>query len=218
MVKEDDTKLLSIIIADDHPMILEGLRKVLEGRYNVIDTVANGEQLISSARKHRPDIVILDISMPVMTGLEACRQLHPELTDTKFIFVTMHTDSYFMNEAFDAGASAYVSKQSAGVGLLAAIDAIQAGERYITPGIGSTHPAVPAAGRSCCKVCSSLTDRQAEVLRLIALGSSMKLIAAELGISVRTVESHKYTLMERIGVSSTAALVQYAVRHGVTKT
>ena len=201
-----------VLLADDHAIVAEGLASVLKDHYDLVGIVADGSELIDAARKLRPDVIVSDIAMPVLGGLEALRRLKMAQSAAKVIFLTMHADAQLATEAFRAGACGYVLKQSAGEELIAAIQEVLKGRTYLTPLITknvianlteSTPPTV------------KLTPRQREVLRLIADGRRMKEIGAILELSTRTVESHKYEMMRALGVESTAELVRYAIQIGL---
>ena len=203
-----------MLLADDHVMVAEGLGRLIGEVAELVGRVTDGRQLVESARRLRPDIIVADITMPVMSGLEALRQLKAEGSTARFVFLTIHTDARLAAEAMRAGARGYLLKQAAGEELLGAIRAVMAGRTYLTPLItedvlwGIAHAAGQGEGHP-------LTARQREVLRLIAQGKRMKEIAAELKISVRTVEDHKAQLLQTLGVGTTADLVKFAVRQGL---
>jgi len=201
-----------VLLADDHAIVAEGLATLLKDHFDLLETVGDGSALIDAARKLRPDVIVTDIAMPVLSGLEALRRLKATRNEAKVIFLTMHADAQLATEAFRAVASGYVLKQSAGEELIAAIQEVLKGRTYLTPLIPknvianlteSTPPTV------------KLTPRQREVLRLIADGRRMKEIGAILELSTRTVESHKYEMMRALGVQSTAELVRYAIQIGL---
>ena len=201
-----------VLLADDHAIVAEGLATLLKDHFDLLETVGDGSALIDAARKLRPDVIVTDIAMPVLSGLEALRRLKATRNEAKVIFLTMHADAQLATEAFRAGASGYVLKQSAGEELIGAIQEVLKGRTYLTPLITknvianlteSTPPTV------------KLTPRQREVLRLIADGRRMKEIGAILELSTRTVESHKYEMMRALGVQSTAELVRYAIQIGL---
>jgi len=202
-----------VLLADDYAIVAEGLATLLKDHFDLLETVGDGSALIDAARKLRPDVIVTDIAMPVLSGLEALRRLKATRNEAKVIFLTMHADAQLATEAFRAGASGYVLKQSAGEELIAAIQEVLKGRTYLTPLITknvianlteSTPPTV------------KLTPRQREVLRLIADGRRMKEIGAILELSTRTVESHKYEMMRALGVQSTAELVRYAIQIGLS--
>jgi DNA-binding NarL/FixJ family response regulator len=204
-----------VVIADDHVLMTEGVRSLLTRHVEFVGSAADGRSLVEAAIRLKPDIVISDISMPEMNGIEAALRLRKELPDTKLIFLTMHADPLYLSEALRLGVSAYVLKQSASSELLNAIEAVTRGETYITPQLRESGVGRPQLrGESHTGV--ELTARQREVLQLAAEGKSAKEIATQLGVSVKTAQFHKSNLMRKLGLHSTADLVKYAVRHGMT--
>jgi DNA-binding NarL/FixJ family response regulator len=206
-----------ILLADDHKMFAQGLRSLLEDEFELVGTVTDGQALIEAARELDPDVIVVDISMPVLNGLDAVRQLKKEGTPARIIFLTMHADDSLVAEAFRCGGSGYVLKQSAGEELISAIGQVLAGHEYVTP-LVATESARGLSKGSDRTQTLRLTPRQREVLQLIIEGCTMKEIAARLGISTRTAESHKYEMMQGLGVESTAELIQYALKLGLTST
>jgi DNA-binding NarL/FixJ family response regulator len=202
-----------VLLADDHAIVAEGLATLLKGHFDLLGTVGDGNELIDAARKLRPDVIVADISMPVVSGLEALRRLKTTKSDAKIIFLTMHADAQLATEAFRAGASGYVLKQSAGEELIAAIQEVLRGRTYLTPLI--TKNVIATLTESVPQSPVKLTSRQREVLRLIAEGRRMKEIGAILELSTRTVETHKYEMMRALGMESTAELVRYAIQIGL---
>jgi DNA-binding NarL/FixJ family response regulator len=202
-----------VLLADDHAIVAEGLATLLKGHFDLLGTVGDGNELIDAARKLRPDVIVADISMPVVSGLEALRRLKTTKSDAKIIFLTMHADAQLATEAFRAGASGYVLKQSAGEELIAAIQEVLRGRTYLTPLI--TKNVIATLTESVPQSAVKLTTRQREVLRLIAEGRRMKEIGAILELSTRTVETHKYEMMRALGMESTAELVRYAIQIGL---
>ena len=202
-----------VLLADDHAIVAEGLATLLEGHFDLVGTVGNGSQLLEAARELRPDVIVADMAMPVLSGLEALRQLKAERIDAKVIFLTMHADAQLATEALRAGASGYVLKHSAGEELIRAIQEVLEGRVYLTPLL--TKDVITTLTEPTTQPAVQLTPRQREVLRLIAEGRRMKEIAATLQLSTRTVETHKYQMMRALGVDSTAALVRYAIQLGL---
>src|SRR5688572_1062307 len=204
---------LRILLADDHKMFAQGLRSLFQNEYDLLPTVENGQALVEAARILDPDVIIVDISMPVMNGFDAVRQLKKDGSTAKIVFLTMHADEGLVAEAMRCGASGYVLKQSVGEELMSAITQVSEGKVYLPPFVRnkSDQSFQTSASHSL-----NLTPRQREVLRLIAQGLTMKEIAAQLGISTRTAESHKYEMMEALGIETTAELVQYAMKLGLT--
>ena len=202
-----------VLIADDHVMMATALGRVLEGEVEVVATANDGRRLVESALQHKPDIIVSDVNMPGMSGIEAMRRLKADGLQSKFIFLTLHTDSRLASEAMRAGASGYVLKHAAAEELIEAIHAVMGGHIYLTPLM--TREVLWAIGQPEGAQPPTLTPRQLDVLRLIAEGKRMKEIANELSISVRTVETHKQDLLQTLGLETTADLIKFAVRQGL---
>lgn len=203
-----------VLLADDHILLLGAFEKLLAGDYDIVGQVSDGRAVVTAAETLRPDVIVLDISMPILNGLEAGRQIKQKSPGVKLVFLTMNEDADLAAEAFRAGASAYLLKRSAVSELATAIREVLQGRSYVTPLItedlmGSLMH--PAEHRSTVE----LTPRQREVLQLLAEGRSMKEIASVLNLTPRTVAFHKYRMMEQLKVKSTAELVQYAVKHHI---
>jgi len=207
-----------VLLADDHRLLRDAFTRLLEPDCDVVGAVADGRAAVTAALDLRPDIVVLDIAMPVLNGLDAARQLRRAMPDVKIIFLTMNEDSDVAAEAFRVGAVGYLLKNSAASELLQAISEVSQGRSYVTPLatrglVGSLlHGTAPE------KPADKLSPRQREVLRLLADGYSMKEIAGELKITARTVAFHKYSLMEDLGIRSTAELIQFAVKEQIVST
>ena len=198
-----------ILLADDHTIVAQGLGALLREEFDLVGKVADGAELIEAARRLQPDVIVSDISMPGISGLDALRRLKAESCRSKIIFLTMHADTKLAVEALRAGASGYILKQSAGEELMAAIREVLQDRIYLTPRIAKevlAEMGVKSAARQ-------LTPRQLDVLRLVAQGRTLKETAAALGISRRTVETHKYEMMQTLGVETTAELIRYAIKH-----
>ena len=206
-----------ILLADDHSLVLEGFRRILEDQCDVVGTAEDGRALLEAAARLKPNVVLLDISMPLLNGIDATRHLKKVSPDVKVIFVTMHADPAYLNEAFKAGASGYLLKRSAGTELIQAIQSVLGGNYYVTPlltkglvnSVISEAPVPPTRQ-------SILTPRQREVLQLVAEGKAVKEIAQLLNISPKTVEFHKAQIMEQLDLRTTAELTKYAMAHGLT--
>jgi DNA-binding NarL/FixJ family response regulator len=196
-------------------MVAQGLGRLLGEAAELVALVSDGRQLVESARTLRPDIVVSDVTMPVMSGLDAMRQLKADGSNARFIFLTIHTDARLAAQALRAGASAYLLKQAAGEELFEALRTVMDGRTYLTPLI--TKDVLWTMGNPAEDDTPALTPRQLEILRLVAQGKRMKEIAAELGLSVRTIEDHKAQLLRMLGVDSTAELVKFAVRQGLVQ-
>jgi DNA-binding NarL/FixJ family response regulator len=201
-----------VLLADDHDVVLEGIRTLLEPEADVVGTVRNGRELIPTATQLKPDIILLDISMPGLNGIEAARQLRKILPGTKLLFLTMHSDADYIADALRLGASGYVLKSSATSEIVEAIQEVSKGRTYVTPLVHTPRDLSPRG-----KSTEGLTARQREVLQLIAEGRVPKEIASQLGISVRTVEFHKYSIIQKLGVRTVAELTKYAVRHRLSE-
>ena len=202
----------TVLLADDHAVVAEGLASLLASEFALVGTVADGARLLEAAPRLRPDVIVADIAMPGMSGLEALRRLKAAGTAVRMVFLTMHADAQLAAEAFRAGAAGFVVKHAAGKQLIAAIHTVLRGGTYLTPELSQEVVATLAEPRSSV---GKLTARQREVVRLIADGRTMKEIAAVLGLSPRTVESHKYDAMQSLGLATTADLIRYAIEHGL---
>lgn len=209
-------KRFRVLLADDHRIVAEGLRSLLEPEFEFAGIVEDGRALIKAAEKILPDVIVADISMPLLNGIEAVRQIKKINPDIKVVFLTMHSDVTYAAKAFEVGASGYVLKHSAPSELITAIRAAVKGQTYVSPMIAGelmqsykegVHLQQAGIGK--------LTPRQKEVLQLLAEGHSAKEIADILCISPRTVEFHKYKMMEQLNLKTSAELVGYAIKHGI---
>jgi DNA-binding NarL/FixJ family response regulator len=204
-----------ILLADDHTMMAEALRHLLQVDFDVVGTVSDGRALLKAAAELRPDLVVVDIAMPLLNGLDAWDQLKTQQPGMKVIFLTQHREPQYAAEAFRRNASGYLLKDSAASELTTAIREALKGRWYVSPSIAKDmlddvlHPDPHDVKLR------ELSGREREVLQLVAEGKSMKEVAAILDISPRTVEFHKYRIMELLNVKTTAALVQYAIRYGL---
>jgi DNA-binding NarL/FixJ family response regulator len=201
----------TVLIADDHTIVMEGLVSLLKTKFDVVGAVNDGSLLVEAADRLLPDVIITDISMPGLSGIEALRRLKAKRRDTKVIVLTMHADAQLATDAMRAGASGFLVKYSAGEELITAINEVLQGRTYLTPAM--TRDVIARMSEASVGPAAELTPRQIEVLRLISEGRRMKEIAAILNLSPRTVESHKYEMMQVLGVQSTAELVKYALQH-----
>jgi DNA-binding NarL/FixJ family response regulator len=204
-----------VLLADDHRLLREAFARVLESDCDVVGAVGDGRAVLSAARDLRPDIVVLDIAMPLLNGLDAARQLKRTMPDVKVIFLTMNEDADVAAESFRVGASGYLLKNSAASELLQAIREVSEGRSYVTPlatrGLVENLLHEPDSR----KPADKLSPRQREVLRLLADGYSMKEVAGQLNITPRTVAFHKYALMDILGIHSNAELVQFAIKERI---
>lgn len=206
-----------VLLADDHTLVLEGFRRIVEQRCEVVGVVEDGRALLEAVIRLRPDLILLDISMPLLNGLDAARQVKKLCPDVKLIFVTMHADPAYVSEAFKAGASAYLLKRSAARELDQAIDFVMKGQFFVTALLTKELVASMAEGYATLFARrQDLTPRQREVLQLVAEGRTIKEIAMLLNISPKTVEFHKAQIMFHLDLHTTAELTKYALAHGLT--
>ena len=203
-----------ILIAEDHTLMAEGLRRLLECEFESVATVGNGRELLDEVAATKPDVVLLDIGMPLLNGIEATRRFSKTAPGTKVIIVTAHNEPQYVVEAFRAGATGFVLKRCALTELVAAIRQVLDGKTYVTPLVADR--AVEAARESQIRpVGPSLTSRQREVLQLVAEGCTAKEIANVLKVSVKTAVFHKMAIMDKLGLRTTAELTRYALEHGI---
>ena len=209
-------KPATVLLADDHSIVIEGLRRVLEPTFTVIGAVPDGRALVLATEELQPDVVVADISMPVLNGIEAARQIRLVNRHVRIVFFTMHSDVVYASEALQAGGSAYVLKSSAGTEILTAVRQALAGRTYVTSALDRRSlEAQMQRSRGARPGTDHLPGRQREVLQMAAEGRSTKEIAATLGISPRTVEFHRYQAMKSLGLHTIAELVQYAIKHHI---
>jgi DNA-binding NarL/FixJ family response regulator len=203
-----------VLLADDHKIVLEGLKKLLEPHFGIAGAVEDGRALVATALRTRPDVILLDISMLGLNGIEAARRLQKELPAAKIIFLTMHADPIYLTAASRAGARGYILKRCAAAELVEAIRQVLKGRTYITSEISEHFPATKLKGE---KKKTELTDREREILQLVAEGKSAKEIAFLLNISPKTVAFHKSNIMARLGLRTTADLTRFSIRHGIVE-
>jgi DNA-binding NarL/FixJ family response regulator len=209
-------KKARILLADDHVLVAEGLRSMLAPVYDVVGTVSDGRSLLDAAETLKPDLILVDIGMPQLNGLDATRVLKRLLPNVKVIVLTQNEDSLLVAEAFRAGASGYLLKYAAPKELLQAINEVLKGASYLSPRITSGAVAAMLRGPNVkSEETRDLTPRQREVIQLLAEGRSMKQIADILAISLRTVAAHKYRIMEVLEIKTNAELYRYAVKHNI---
>ena len=206
-----------LLLADDHTLLLDGIRMLLEPEFELVGCVEDGQALLAAAMDSKPDVILLDISMPVLNGIDAAHQLRKILPAAKLIFVTMHADADFVTEAFRAGAAGYLLKRSAASELLTAIREVLKGNHYVSPLVtrNALDLFIASSKTGGGKLADRLTPRQREVLQLVAEGRSRKEIAGALSISVKTVEFHKATLMRELNLRTVADFTLYAIEHGM---
>jgi DNA-binding NarL/FixJ family response regulator len=204
-----------VLLADDHTIVAEGLEGLLSDAFKLVGSVRDGAALVEAARRLRPEVIVTDIAMPVMNGLEAMRELRRQGISARIVVLTMYADPQLAQEAFLAGASAYILKHSAGEELITAVRDVLRGRTYVTPLLAADlPPGIPEAARPAA-LPTRLTARQRQVLQMVAEGRTMKEIALALNVSARTAESHKYQMMSTLGARTTADLVRYAVQIGL---
>jgi DNA-binding NarL/FixJ family response regulator len=205
-----------VLLADDHRVVSEGLKHLLADDFDLVGMVEDGRALVAAAKKLQPDVIVADITMPHLNGIDAMARLKKDNPDVKVVFLTMHQDPAYARRAFEAGAAGFVVKHSAPAELVMAIHAALKGQTFITPALASSvlrqaqHDTQEAADDA-----PLLTPRQREILQLLAEGRSAKEIAVTLAISSRTVEFHKYQMMEAHGLHSSAELIHFAIKHGI---
>ncbi len=207
---------IRILLADDHRIVAEGLRGLLEPTFELVAIVEDGHEMITAAKKLKPEVILVDICMPLLNGIDAVAELNNAGVQAKIIFLTMHSEIVYARRALAAGASGYVLKHSASSELLFAIRQALAGRCFVTPTVAEKIANSPALEGVSLNSLDQLTLRQREVLQLLAEGYSAKEVATVLRISRRTVEYHKYRMMEVLGVRKGAELIQFAVQHGLT--
>jgi len=205
-----------VLLADDHLLVAEALKSLLTPEFDLVGVVEDGRALIEAAEQLQPDVIVADVTMPHLNGIDALVRLRQNGNRAPVVFLTMHRDATFARRALEAGASGFVLKHSASVELMAAIRAALEGRTYLTPQLaGEVLEAMKQGPERAGDPASALTPRQREVLQLLAEGRSAKEIATSLSISARTVEFHKYQMMETLGIHSNAELIHFAIKHGL---
>jgi DNA-binding NarL/FixJ family response regulator len=205
-----------LLLADDHTLLLEGIRLLLEPEFDLVGSVEDGQALLAAAKTLKPDVILLDISMPRLNGIDAARRLRKLLPSARLIFVTMHADADYVTEAFRAGAMGYLLKRAAASELLTAIHTVLKGNHYVSPLVTrNAMQLLISSSKPGSKLSDSLTPRQREVLQLVAEGRSRKEIAGILNLSIKTVEFHKGKLMRELNLQNVADFTRYAIEHGI---
>jgi DNA-binding NarL/FixJ family response regulator len=208
-------KRTRVLLADDHRLLVDALKSVLEPKYQVIGSVGDGRALLEAAEKLRPDVIVVDIAMPKLNGLDAAKNLKQKMPGVKLIFMTMNEDPYLVGEAFRVGGSAFLLKQAAAFELTDAIEAVLKGGTYVSPQAAKGLSEISLREPKAREHIPEPTSRQREVIQLLAEGHTMKEVAQVLKITTRTVASHKYGVMDLLQIKSNAELVQYAIKHGI---
>jgi DNA-binding NarL/FixJ family response regulator len=209
------TKRVRVLLADDQSLGAAGLRAMLEASYEVVGSANDGRALVRTARRLKPEIILLDISMPELSGLDAARQLRKLLPDAKLIFVTVYTDGMAVREALRAGGSGYLARQSDASELFTAIKQVLRGHTYVTPLVTRAFAEAALRDKPSGGPLATLTSRQLQVLRLVGEGCTTKEAAGRLGVSSKTVDFHKSNIMRALDVRTTAGLIKYAIRNGL---
>ena len=208
--------MIKILIADDHRIFLEGLKNLLEVEYDVIGLAEDGHQLVNDALRFRPDVIITDISMPLLNGIDAVMKIRKEGLNPKVIFLTMHNDAQYAKEVLDIGASGFVLKHSASSELMSAIQEALHGKIHISPAISQEllklYKEVSDSQQG---ILGTLSSRQRQVLQLLAEGKSTKEVAHILKITPRTIKYHKYMIMQQLNIKTNAELIHFAIKHGI---
>jgi DNA-binding NarL/FixJ family response regulator len=205
-----------VLLADDHRIVAEGLKSILANEFELAGIVEDGLALVKAARELRPDVIVADISMPLLNGIDALVQLKQHDAGVRVVFLTMHRNVAYARRALDAGAAGFVLKHSASAELVLAVRAAMEGRTYVSPDLARELISAPRQARDLpVDPVAALTQRQREILQLIAGGKSAKEIAAMLGLSARTIEDHKYRLMESLGIENSAELIHFAFKHGI---
>ena len=211
----------TVLLADDHVLIAEGIKKLLEGEFNLIGIVPDGRALLTSIQERSPDVAVVDISLPLLNGLEASRQIRKINPNIKIVILTMHSESTFVTEAFRIGVSGYVLKQSVGSELALAIKEVLKNNTYVSPIVAqglvdqAVHPTQADKANDVGGFAQELSARQREVLQLVAEGKSAKEAAAVLNVSIKTVEFHKTRIMKQLGLRTAVDLTKYAISNGL---
>ena len=204
-----------VLLADDHRMVAEGLKGFLGEEFELVGIVEDGRAMVAEARTLRPDVIVADISMPLLNGIDALALLKRDDPDIRVVFLTMHRDAAYARRALEAGASGFVLKHSAPAELVLAVRAALQGRTFITPDLAAD--VFRTAKDKVPDPLAALTPRQREILQLLAEGNSAKKIAVALGLSPRTVEFHKYTVMDTLGMENSAELIRFAIKHGLVQ-
>ncbi len=208
-----------ILLADDHPLVVASLKSLLEAECEVVGVVGDGRSLVEAASRCKPEVIVTDIGLPLLNGIDAARQIKKEQPETKILFLTMHSNPAYLKEALAAGATGYLLKTSAQEELLKAVQDVVRNRIHVTAGFGEEiveqferHPSRFTGSQSV------LTARQREILQLVAEGRTAKEIASGLNVSLQTVAFHKHQIMDKLGLRTTAELTKYAIQEGLVVT
>jgi len=208
-----------VLLADDHRIVAEGLTSLLADEFELAGIVEDGRAMVRAAKELKPDLVVADISMPPLNGIDALIQLKQDLPDVRVVFLTMHRDVAYARRAIEAGAAGFVLKHSASLELVLALRAALQGRTFVSPDLAAELMSSSRrnSAHTAADPVTALTPRQRDILKLLAEGKSAKEIAAVLGLSARTVEDHKYRLMESLGIENSAELIHFAIKHGFVR-
>jgi DNA-binding NarL/FixJ family response regulator len=219
VVEGDSVNRPRVLLADDHPLFLAGLRSLVEAECEVVGTVSDGRALVEAASRLKPEVIVLDISLPLLNGIDAARQIKKEQPEAKILILTMHANLAYLKEALAAGASGYLLKTSAREELLRALRDVLKNRIHVSPGFGEEIvDQFERRPRSFTGSQSVLTARQRQILQLVAEGRTAKEIASILSVSVQTVAFHKHQIMQKLGLHTTAELTKYAIQEGLVAT
>lgn len=209
---------IRVLVADDQPIVLEGLRSLLEPEFEIVGEARDGRALLAAAGRTRPDVIVTDIAMPLLNGIQAARRIKKTDPKVGIVFLTVHADMVYATEALKAGGSAFVLKASGGDELMTAIHEVLNGRKFVTTAIAArVLQALASRGSKRKKGLERLTKRQRELLRMTAQGKTLKQVAETLHISCNTAKSHKHHLMEELQLHTTAELTRYAIEHGLVE-
>ena len=215
---KNPSKRARVLLADDHRIVAEGLKSLLSPEFELVGVVEDGRALVEAAERLRPDVIVADITMPHLNGIDALAQLKERNEQVRVVVLTMHQEVAYVRRALDAGALGYVLKHSAPTELIAAVRAALDGKTYVTPALaGELLEDMKRGPETASDPVASLTPRQRQILQLLAEGQSAKEIGETLGISPRTVEFHKYQMMETLGLYANAELIHFAIKHGIVE-
>ena len=206
-----------VLLGDDHTLVIEGFRRILEVEFDVVGAVEDGKNLVSEALRLKPDVILIDISLPILNGIEAARRIKKDVPEAKIVFLTMHADLTYLRDALRLGATGYLLKNSAGRELLEAVRRVLAGQTYFAPELTAKIPASQLRRAAEQRTAPDLTPRQVTVIHLIAEGRTNDEIASSLGVTLRTVRFHRSEIVRKLGISGTPALTQYAIVHGIVR-
>ena len=210
---------ISVVLADDHQVVRDGLKTLLEAQADirVVGSVADGREAVASAAQLKPDVVVMDISMPDMNGVEAARRIHAARAETRIVMLSMHSDAEHVYRALEAGATGYLLKNSAGSELVAAVRAVHVGRRYLTEKINELVIAGYLGENRAASPLESLSKRERDILQHIVDGKNNRETAELLHISVKTVETYRSRMLQKLGIKNVTELVKFAITHGLTQ-